>query len=109
MNLMTFCIAPLVLSAAPLHTMSLHTVSPHDPADPVLSALVVQDDAALGELRGGAPEEHAALAGEELAALRAADAAATDLADLRGGTLDDHDLTVIAVVALAIIAIAIIL
>jgi hypothetical protein len=104
MNLMTFCIAPLVLSAAPLKTMA-----PSVPADPVLSALVAQDDAALGELRGGAPEEHATLTGEELTALRAADAAGTDLADLRGGTLDDHDLTVIAVVALAIIAIAIIL
>jgi hypothetical protein len=104
MNLMTFCIAPLVLSAAPLHT-----APPPTPADPVLSALVVQDDASLGELRGGAPEQRVAMGSEELSALRAAEAANTDLADLRGGELDDHDLTVIAVIALAIIAIAIII
>lgn len=104
MNLMTFCIAPLALSAAPLHSVPARA-----PADPVLSALVARDDASLGELRGGAPEARVGFAAEELSELRAAQSASPDLADLRGGELDDHDLTVIAVVALAIIAIAIIL
>jgi len=104
MNMLTFCIAPLVLSAAPLRT-----VPPPTPADPALSALVVRDDAGLGELRGGAPAVSVALGSEELSALRAADAANTDLADLRGGELDNNDLTVIAVVALAVIALVLIL
>jgi hypothetical protein len=103
MNMMSFCIAPLVLSAAPMRAV------PTQPADPVLRALAAQDDAALGELRGGAPEARVALGADELAALRAADAAGTDLADLRGGAMDDHDLTVIAVVALAVIALVLIL
>jgi hypothetical protein len=104
MNMMSFCIAPLVLAAAPLGVVPRSA-----PADPALRALSLQDDASLGDLRGGAPEEQVRMGAEELATLRAADRSAGDLADLRGGALDDHDLTVIAVVALAIIAIAIIL
>jgi hypothetical protein len=104
MSMLSICIAPLVLAAAPIRAVPAST-----PTDPTLRALQAQDDVSLGDLRGGAPETRVALGVDELAALRAADAAGTDLADLRGGELDDHDLTVIAVVALAIIALAIIL
>jgi hypothetical protein len=104
MNMLSFCIAPLVLSTAALQSTPTRSQS-----DPSLRALAQLDDTTLCDLRGGAPEMRMALGDDELASLRAADAASTDLADLRGGTLDDHDLTIIAVVALAIIAIAIIL
>ncbi len=103
MNLMSFCIAPLVLSTA-----TLQPIPNGSQSDPVLVSLTTQDDASLAELRGGAPEARVALGDAELAGLRAADAAGTDLADLRGGDLDNHDLTVIAVIALAVIAIILI-
>jgi hypothetical protein len=104
MNLMYLCIAPLVLTVAPISRIAAA------PVDPTLVALQSCEDASLGSLRAGAPERRAALGVDELAVLQAADrAAAADLADLRGGELDDHDLTVIAVIALAIIAVAIIL
>jgi hypothetical protein len=102
MNFLSFCVAPLVLCAAPIQANGSQ-------ADPTLVALTCIDDSSLATLRGGAPELSRPLDDQETATLRAADAAAGDLADLRGGSLDDHDLTVIAVVALAIIAIAIIL
>jgi hypothetical protein len=104
MNMLSFCIAPLVLAAAPIRAVPASM-----PTDPVLRALQAQDDVSLGALRGGAPETRIALGVDELTALRAADAAGTDLADLRGGELDNHDLTVIAVVALAVIALVLIL
>jgi hypothetical protein len=49
------------------------------------------------------------LGAQERVTLRAADQSAGDLADLRGGVMDDHDLTVVAVVALAVIALILIL
>lgn len=96
------CVSGAPALAAPWH--------PRAPAVSFrLDGLRNAEDPSLGALRAGSPAPRVALSTEERARLHEAEFFAPDLADLRGGVMDDHDLTVIAVVALAIIAVAIIL
>jgi len=110
MNAIFHCMPALLLVAAPVAPPALSPAAPPARALPAdLAGLAAHEDESLSGLRAGAPVGTIALEETERDVLRAAEAGAPELCDLRGGEFSDRDLTVIAVIALAIIAIAIIL
>ncbi|MFN0009902.1 MAG: hypothetical protein ACKVXR_18575 [Planctomycetota bacterium] len=74
------------------------------------SALRSLEDPSLERQRGGAVALRASLNETEQTALRSAEAASSQLAEMRAGDLhlSDHDLTIIAIVAAVVLIIVII-
>ena len=88
---------------------TLTPVSPVTPAERAASTAASRP--ALAELRGGDGPERAALRPEERAALERLDARGQHLEALRGGDihLSDHEVTLIAVTAIAVVLLVILL
>ncbi|TAH37252.1 MAG: hypothetical protein EYC70_09755 [Planctomycetota bacterium] len=87
--------------------------SAQDPGAPLTSgeraALARARQPDLEELRAGAAGGSDELRPEERAALRRAQAAAPDLEEMRAGELSDHEITIIAITAGAVLLLVLLL